>query len=237
MSMLTVVQSFCERQNLPVPSTVYGSTDKQVTQIKALLEEEGNDLAVRGGWQALTLEASHTSVAAESQGTITSIADDGFRYIVNETIWDRSTRLPIVGPLDGPEWQALKALVNTGPRYQFRIRGGLLIVNPTPVAGESWYFEYVTENWITDATGVTGKTRFTADTDLIRLPESLVLMGLRWRWLREKGMDYAELFRTYEMQVKDALGRDGGKPRLSMDSDPHRGPQPGVWVSPGSWNV
>lgn len=237
MSMLTVVQSFCERQNLTVPSTVYGSTDKQVTQIKALLEEEGNDLAVRGGWQALTLEASHTSVAAESQGTITSIADDGYRYIVNETIWDRSTRLPIMGPLSGPEWQALKALVNTGPRYQFRIRGGLLIVNPTPVAGESWYFEYVTENWITDATGTTGKTRFTADTDLIRLPESLVLMGLRWRWLREKGMDYAELFRTYELQVKDALGRDGGKPRLSMDADPHRGPQPGVWVSPGSWSV
>lgn len=235
MSLLTVVQHFCERQNLPSPSTVYGTTDKLVTQVKALLEEEGNDLSSRGNWEALTREAAHTSLANEDQGKIATIADDGFRFIVNQTIWDRSTRLPVCGPLDGRDWQALKALVSTGPRYRFRIRGGNLIVNPVPVAGESWYFEYASKNWISDAAGVNFKNYFTADNDVILLPEDVVLMGLRWRWLREKGMDYAELFHTYEIQAKDALGRDGGKPVLSMDADSRRGPVPGVFVSPGSW--
>lgn len=234
MSMLTCVQYMCRRTNVPVPSTVYGTTDSQVLQIMALLEEEGNDLSSRGAWQGLVFETSLTTVATESQGAIATLAS-GYRYIINNTIWDRTTRLPVCGPMDSSGWQAMKAFTNTGPRFRFRIRTGLLIVNPTPTAGDSWYFEYVTKNWITDSTGITYKNYFTADTDLIVLPEELVISGLRWRWKREKGLDYAEDFRTYEMQVKDALGRDGMKRHLWMDETPARGPQPGIWIPDGSW--
>lgn len=233
-TLLAVVQDFCKRQNLTVPATVYGSSDQGVTQMMALLEEEGNDLAQRHFWEALTRQAAHTSLAAEDQGAIATIADDGFRFLVNDTIWDRSTRLPVCGPLNQRDWQALKALLSTGPRYQFRIRGGKLLVNPTPVAGESWYFEYVSKNWISNAAGTLFYARFTADTNIILLPDDLCLQGLRWRWKKEKGFDYAEDFRTYELQVKQAMGLDGGKPRLDMNSD-NRGPVPGVWVSPGTW--
>lgn len=235
MSLLTVVQYVCKRQNLPVPATVYGSTDPQVSQMMALLEEEGNDLASRHPWQGITFEASLTTTATEDQGAMTAIAANNFRYIKNETLWDRSTRLVVAGPLDSQDWQKLKALFATGPRYRFRIRGNHLLVNPTPPAGSSWFFEYVSKNWILGADGTTYKQYFTLDTDTIVLPEELVIAGLRWRWLREKGMDYAELFRTYEAQVQDAMSRDGGKPRLAMDDQPNRGPVPGVWVSPGSW--
>ncbi len=234
MSLLTIVTAHCERQNLPVPATVIGTTDPQVKQIRALLEEEGNDLAARGPWQGLTFEAALTTTATESQGAMTAIATNGFNYIKNETIWSRTRRLPVAGPLDAKEWQTLKAYFVTGPYYQYRIRGGELLVNPVPPV-ESWYFEYITQNWITDASGVTYKQYFTADTDVSLLPETLLIMGLRWRWLREKGMDYAELFRTYEMQVKDALGRDGGKRTLNAADTGRNGPVPGIWVSPGSW--
>jgi hypothetical protein len=237
MSLLTVVQQFCERTGIPSPATVYGTTDTQVAQVRALLEEEGNDLAARGGWEILQQQATHTSLAAEDQGAMSTIASNGFRYILNNTIWDRDDRLPILGPMTPQEWQALKAVVVTGPRYQFRIRGGKLLVNPTPVAGHTWAFEYVSENWILGADGVTYKNYFTLDSDEILLPETLVLLGLRWRWKKEKGFDYAEDFRTYEMQVKDAVGRDGGKKVLNMDSNGWRGPKPGIWVPSGDWTV
>ena len=231
-TLLEVVQDLCGRQNLPVPATVVGTSDPQVRQIQRLLEEEGNDLSSRGGWEVLTFETSWTTTATEDQGAIATLAPNGFRYIKNKTIWDRSTRLPVCGPLDSQDWQALKAVVATGPRYQWRIRGGQLLVNPSAVAGESWYFEYVSKNWILN--GATYKRRFTVDTDTILLPDDLCLQGLRWRWKKEKGFDYAEDFRTYEMQVKDAIGRDGGKPDLHADDDPTRGPRPGIWVSPYS---
>jgi hypothetical protein len=235
MSLLTVVQQFCQRTGLTSPPDVMGSTDDQVLQIKALLEEEGNDCALRGAWQCLEREAAHTTVATESQGLITTIADDGFRWIKNQTIWDRSRNLPICGPLNDQEWQAMKALVPTGPRYLFRIRQDQLLVNPVPPAGLAWYFEYQSQNWIVDSGGTIYKSTFTQNGDETCIPESLLLMGLRWRWKKEKGFDYAEDFRTYEMQLKDALGRDGGKPVVYADNTGYRGPRPGVFVPAGSW--
>jgi len=112
-----------------------------------------------------------------------------------------------------------------------------LLVTPTPTAGYTWAFEYASKNWILGTDGITYKQYFTLDTDTILLPNDLVLMGLRWRWKKEKGLEYAEDFRTYEMQVKDELGRDGGKPNLHMDDEGWHGPVPGIFVSPGSWNL
>lgn len=234
MSMLTLVQRFCRRTGLTVPATVYGSTDPQVRQVMSLLEEEGNDLASRGDWQYLIREATHTSIANEDQGAITTIASNGFRHIKNDTIWNRSQSVPIYGGLSPQDWQAIKGTGVTGPRYQFRIRGNKLLVNPAATAGETWAFEYVSKNWIIGASGTTYKQYFTLDTDELLLPEELLIVGLRWRWKKEKGLEYAEDFRTYETQVRDALSRDGAKRTLSMGSDSN-GAQPKVFIPAGNF--
>lgn len=234
MTIAGIVQQFSRRSGVQYPATVVGSTDEGVLQMLALLEEEGNDLASRGAWERLTYEAALTTVATESQGAIVSIATNGFRHIKNQTIWDRTDQLPVLGAVDSVDWQALKAVVNTGPRYQFRIRGGELLVSPVPVAGHDWRFEYISQNWILGADGTTYKQYATLDTDTVLLPETLLIMGLRWRWLKEKGLSYAESFNSYEAQVKDALGRDGGKPVITMDSSERR-PRPGTWIPSGSW--
>src|SRR3990167_8281314 len=95
MSLLTMTQYFCGRQGVPVPATVFGTTDTQVLQVMRLLEEEGNDLALRGAWESLTFEGSLTTLAAASQGAIATLASNGFRYIKNDTIWDRTNKLPV----------------------------------------------------------------------------------------------------------------------------------------------
>jgi hypothetical protein len=133
------------------------------------------------------------------------------------------------------QWQALLAMFINGPYYQFRILGNHLLVNPTPPAGETWAFEYRSKNWIIN--GSTYKEYFTADADVPLINESLLLMGLRAWWKKEKGLDYAEDMRMYEAQAKDVANRDGGKPVLKMDDSMERWPRPGIWVSPGSWSV
>src|SRR5580765_2705054 len=134
MSVLSVIATVCGRTNVPVPTTVLGNTDTQIVQMLRLLEEEGNDLAQRGDWNALTYEATLTTLAAEDQGAITAIATNGFRTYKNGTFWDRTNKLPILGPLSDSEWQTRKAMTFTGPRYQFRFRGNHILVNPTPTA-------------------------------------------------------------------------------------------------------
>lgn len=233
MNVLALVQKFCRRTGLSVPTTVVGSTDDKILQALAILEEDVNDLAKRHDWQGLTHEATHVTIAAEDQGDIETL-DPGFRYIRNNTMWDTTDRLPVIGPLNGQQWQAIKAILANGPRYQFRFRGNHLLVNPVPAAGHTWKFEWASKNAILDANGVTVKEYFTADTDTFLLPDDLHLLGLRWRWLREKGLDYAELFNTYEFQVKDAMGRDGGAARVSLDGGRDE-MNPGIFIPNGNW--
>jgi hypothetical protein len=236
MSLLTTVQDFCRRTGLPVPATVVGSTSPDIRQIMALLEEEGDDLSQRGSWQGITFEATHTTVATEDQGAMTTSASNGFSYIKNDTIWDRTNKLPICGPMSSQDWQAVKGFGVSGPRYRYRIRGGKLLINPTPTAGYTWAFEYVSKNWIIQDDDSTYLNRFADDTDEVLLPENLFTLGLRWRYLREKGQPYSDLFNQYEEQVKNALGRDGGKRVLSMNDGPRpRGP--GIFVPEGSWDL
>ena len=229
MSLLQTVQRFCRRTTLTVPTTVIDTADAQIAQVYALLEEEGNDLSGRGSWNKLTKEALHTTVATESQGNICDIADEGFRYIKNDTIWDRTESLPVT-VIDGNDWAAEKGFSTTSPQYRARIRGGELLVTPTPVAGNTWAFEYVTWNWINNGE----KQYFTSDADVIDLPEPVIQMGLRWRWKKEKGFEYAEDFRTYESMVKDALGRDGLNKVLNMSRAPQNA-SPKIVVNDGNW--
>lgn len=235
-TLLQIVQRFCQRTNLASPATVIGNSDPQVTQIKALLEEIGIDANSRGTWQRTTFEKTHTTIADDDQGAMSTIVGSGWGYIKNMTIWDRTQRLPVLGPLTGAQWQTLLAMTILGPQYQFRILNDRLLVNPAPPAGHTWAFEYGSKLWILDEDGTTYKEYFDDDDDTPVLPDSVLTMGLRAWWKKEKGLDYAEDMRMYETQLEDSMNRDGGKPVLHMDGG-CRGVVPGIWVSPGSWDL
>jgi hypothetical protein len=234
MTLIELVRAFCRRTNVPVPASVVSSTDTQILQIQAILDEELADLSARHAWQAISVESTFTSTAAEDQGALSTLAPNGFKYIRNETFWDRTSQLPVIGPLNAREWQNLKSSVTTNPRYQYMFRGNHILINPNPVAGHTFAFEYVSKNTILDTNGTTTKEFFTSDSDTLLLPDSIILQGLRWRWLREKGLDYGELFQTYEVQVKDAMGRDGGSPALMLGGRRER-VSPGIFVPSGNW--
>lgn len=237
MAMLDTVQRFCRRRGLSVPNSVLGSSDPQIRQIYSLLEEEGNDLASRGDWTELTFEASHTTVATASQGTIESVSgSNNFSHIKNDTFWDFTNDLP-VAVVTSQEWVDINANGITGSYYYYTmIRGGTLYAYPTPTAGLSWKFHYVTNNWILGADGTTYSQYFNLDTDTFLLPEKILVAGLTWRWKKEKGLSYAEDFNTYERLVADALGRSGLKKTFHMDNSA-KDATPGILVPDGSWSL
>lgn len=236
MSLLTVVQTFCLRTGLPSPNAVISSGDNQLLQLAALANEVVEDLCDRWTWQNLTREATFTTVLGEDQGAITTIAPSGFLRILQETIFNRTLRLPLFGPLWAQDWQALKALPTTGPFYKYRIRGNRLLFMPPGVAGHTCAFEYATSWAILATDGTTYKSAFTDDADTFILDERLLLAGLRWKWKAEKGLEYAEDFRRYEQLANNASGRDGSKPRLNMAGG-NQDYKPGIWVPSGNWNV
>ncbi len=236
MSLLTLVQQVARRIGIPSPAGVASSQDQQIVQLMALANEEGQELAARpgAGWQALQNEATFTTVATESQGAITDLADADFKYILNNIMWNRTLLRPVYGPLGPQDWQALKARNVNGPFNQYRMRGNQVLFMPAPTAGETIAFEWVSKNWVTTSTGTS--SCWTADSDTGLLDEQIMTQGVIWRWKAAKGLEYSEDFNKYEGLVVDAIGRDGGKSTLnlggSMDSY-----QPAILVGAGSWNV
>jgi hypothetical protein len=215
MTCLTIVQSVCQELGINVPNAVATSADPQITQMFALLNKEGKALRDRPaeGWQALQLQATFTTVATEIQTTVEAVAPN-YRYILNNTIWDRSNRRPIFGPLTPQQWQMQKGWFSTGPYSQYRIQNGNIEFVPVPTAGNSCAFEYATRAWVTD--GSLNYVEFTADTQTSLINEELLKLGLLYRWKQVKGLDYSENKIEYEDRVNQAIARDTPKPILAM---------------------
>ena len=237
MSLLSLVIAACRSPgiNLDAPNAVATSTNETVLRLMQIVNEEGKDLAQRGAWQALQLQASFATVATESQGVLTTIAPN-INYIINDTIWDTTRRRPLFGPLTPQQFQQQKSMYMTGPWYQFRVRAGLLLFVPVSAAGDACVFEYITKGWCTDVAGTASKTAYALDTDVSLLNEDIMKLGVVWRWKQGNGLDYAEDYAKYERQVANALGRDASKPVLNM-GDYRYDIMPGIFVSSGSWNV
>ena len=228
MTALTIVQNACDRLLISRPGAVFSSTDDQVIQLRGLMNQDGKELASRHNWNELVVETSFTTVATNAQ---TAVATD-FDHIVNDSMWNRTQNRPIFGPLTAQRWQQEQS----GPTYTvnnlaYRFRGGQVLLTPTPTAGESVYYEYVSTNWA-ETSGGTGLSTMTADDDVAVLDEELITKGLVWRYLHAKGFDYAEAFRTWDMEVNKAIARDGGAPVLNIGQTKQR-----IWpnVKEGSW--
>lgn len=235
MSLLTLVQSATRRLGINTPAGVVLSSDPAVLQLLELANEEGRELGARTAWSALETAVTFTTVATESQGNINTIAPN-LKFIINNTIWNRTLRRPVFGPLSAQMWQQQKALFLQGPWNQFRIIGTSLNFIPVPVAGQTCAFEYITKAFATDSTGAIERTAFADDGDLCKLDEEIMTLGLIWRWRQVKGLDFSADYEKYERKVLDAIARDGTKPWLNA-SGGTGDLQPVVIVPAGSWNV
>lgn len=212
MSCLSIVQTVCQRLALNVPSVVMSSADPQVVQLLALLNEEGQTLADATNWQALVTSASFVTVATEIQGLMSAIAP-GCKFVVNDTIWNQSLRFPVFGPLSPQRWAQQKAMFYQGPWNQWRLFDDAIHFVPTPPAGQTCTFEYVTKNWVSG-----GSDTFTADIQTALLDEQVMTLGLIWRFRQAKGLDYSADLEKYTRRVADLIARETPKPVLNMDS-------------------
>lgn len=232
MSLLTIVQNAADLCGIPRPSIVAGATDTTVRRLYALAKIEGKSLCQRHRWSALITEATHTTLAAESQGLLETIAP-GFSWMVGGTIWNRTQQDHLGGSLTPQEWQEDKAQLSTGPYSRFRIKNKRLYLYPAPAAGQTIAFEYGSRYWC-ESSGGTDQDTWAADTDVGLLDEHLMTLGLRWRYLQINGLDYGEAFRSYEVEVANAIGRDASPPSVNI-ADERMIPR-GIRVPDGSWS-
>jgi hypothetical protein len=215
-TLLQSVQTVCRKLGLSVPAAVIGSNDPNIVQIYEVCNEAGQEYADACEWQILTAEVNFSATAVESQGSInTSVAGD-LGWIVNSTIWNRTTNRPLFGPLSAQQWQQIKARAAAGPFSEYRIRGNELLFYPAASLADSCYFEWVSKDFCQDAAGATSYCRFNADSDVFVLDSRIFELSVLWRWKQLKGLEFQADYAKYMTAIEQAKARDGTKPVLSL---------------------
>ena len=230
MSLLTLVQAACDRLGIPMPGAVMSSGDDTIRVMRALATQEGRELARRVAWQNLTKEHSFTTFAMEAQpGAIPA----DFDRFINETAWNYTQNRSLIGPVDPQQWQQLKASLVGPPWLHFRQRGNAFLIIPNPPAGENIRFEYVSRFWVDTSDNVNADA-WKKDTNVALIDEELITLGIIWRWLKRNRLPYNDELQEYQVQVNQAIGRDGGKRTVSMGGQ--YDPAPRVpSIQDGSW--
>lgn len=220
MSLLTICSNAAVQLNIPVPSSVIGSVDPQAVLLLRCARAEGKSLASRHAWQKLLSEHTFTTVATAAQ---TSSIPADFDRLIPESMFNRTTRRKVWGPVDSAEWQSIQASLVTRVDHAFRIRAGTIYLTPTPSADQTVAYEYVSTKWCAETTGVTAAADWAADTDVAYLgtnagiTEEAMTLGVVWRFRKSKRLEYAADEQDYERAVVDLIMRDGSRPTLTTD--------------------
>jgi len=234
-NLLALLQDVCDRVGLVRPSAIVGGSDPQVRQLLALANQEGRELARRHAWQALTKEKTFTTVAQESQ---TNAIPADFDRLVPGTFYNRTSKRLVTGPLTAQEYADYKGRLTSIVYEAFRIRGDAILILPTPSAGQTMAYEYLSKYWCAGAADTAPhQAEWVADTDITFLDEEAMRLGIAWRYLRSRGLDYAETFQQYELHVAQSMGRDGGARTLYMHGSPDRRRPFAPQAPDGSWNL
>jgi hypothetical protein len=216
-TLLAMVQQAVAEIGITQPAFLVSNTDNTAVQLLALANRSAEDIAGQagswGGWPQLRKEY----VLTLNSGQDTYPFPTDLQYLIPDTEWSRSYRWQLLGPLEAQEWQVLKSGISpTGPRTRYRIFGGNIVFDPVPSSSQTIAFEYYSNAFIQGASGT--QTQFLADTDTFLLPDNLMVLSIKWRFLRAKGLDYAQEFTDYKAALERALSRAGSARRLPLNA-------------------
>jgi hypothetical protein len=209
MSLLSVIRRVSVLVGLRRPNVVATAPDaSHASQMAEFARVEAETLAGRHDWSGITVPGHRftTSGAALQYG---ALPDDFARFTFAGGIYGPWGR--INGPLQKTDWSRITAYPHVAGSLNgsFRQTARGVEIYPTAPAGQPMRFDYVSKNLYADKDG-NPKPEWSADTDVCLIPERLIELGVKWRWLQFKGFDYGEAMKDAEIAFEQLAGSDNG---------------------------
>ena len=223
-TLLDLVNSTCLEIGLPTTTVVVSSQDSQVKQLLSLANREGRE-QVAAPMQWPQLQKIQTITLVTGQAAYAFPTD--FNAYISETIWNPTMRWTVAGPMSPQNWEFLKSgLINSQPWMRFRVFAGQIYFDPTPTSvnnGQTVTVEYQSNSYCTSAAGA-AQSKWTADTDTFALPEDILVLGLKWRFLAAKRLDYSEEKRAWSDACDKELARAYGNRTVPINNQTYNDP-------------
>jgi len=189
----------------------YSSEDTDMLQLGYLLTIAGQELLLLYPWRDMV--QSH-QIQTQSSDTGDYPLPDDFNYMINQTGWERSENVPLIGPLSAQDWTYLlgRDLVNTTIYASFRLQDNLFRIFPQPPPdGLDINFEYISTAWVTDQQDsgapldAPGKS-----SDIVQFNKILISRYLKVKFLEAKGRDTTKAQDDFNQMFDQLTGWDKG---------------------------
>lgn len=198
----------------------FASSDQNIILLLRHLKSLGQDLVRDHQWTHLQRQHTFQTVAAQD----TYPLPPDFNRFIDQTGWNRTQRMPLIGPLSPQGWQMLQVLTSAGVvEIMYRIVGNELKLYPAPQAGDTIAYEYVSNDWM----AITPPYNTPPDSpepetgsDVVWFDRRLMVCGLKLRWKRGKGFDTVAEQDDYDRALSRAQGADGAAPILNLNLQP-----------------
>lgn len=202
---------------LGTSNDVFASTDPAFVQLRNLITTCGQELVESYEWEYLRREHSITTDAADD-GDYALPSD--FGYMIDQTHWDRTNRLPVTGPLSAQQWAYLagRDLSSSTIYVSFRIMENRFNIFPNDPVTDALNirFEYISRNWVipqSDPDSYEDKVQANGDTILFK--PVLMVQYLRYKFLDAKGFDSSSALTAFTASYMKETGRNKGAPILN----------------------
>lgn len=213
-----IVQRAAIQLGLGTNSDPYASNDPKWIQLCDALRSVVADLLKKNAWTNLQREVTF---ATASSATAYALPSD-FLDFTNQTGWNRSSFLPMVGPLTPQESQFLKArLANVIINICFRQQGGLITFPIVPPNGTNVAFEYLSKFCVQTAAGSEPTKAYpTLSTDNVLFDPELLVAATKLHWARDRGRETSAMEDRFTELLEAAINQNAGAPSLSLGGRP-----------------
>jgi hypothetical protein len=213
-----IVNAVASEVGLTPATNPFVSTDPAFQQLCNILSSAGRELFAMNEWQVLNKKYTVTTQVGDS-GNYTLPADYG--YIIDQTGWNPTNRLPLGGPLTPQNWEYLVStgLATSTIYVSFKLdQGQFQILPQPPPVGQTITFEYVSRWWVavTAAPTVPAQDTVQLSTDVVLYEPILIQKLLKLRFLEAKGFDTTSAANQFINMFNSFTGKDEAAQTLNM---------------------
>lgn len=214
-----IVNRVAVETGLTPVADVFSTQDPVFRQLTTLLTTSVQELLELYPWQILTRDFQH--VVGEDENSPIDLPDD-FAYMLDQTGWDRTANIPLIGPLSAQTWTYVKGrnLVSSTIYASFRLDQNKLFIFPDDPMPEGLdiTFEYISRNLI--AVTPSDPPEFTDEatdpSDVPLFPPHLITRLLKARFLEAKGFDSTKAEDSFWQAFYSWTGKDNGAQILNV---------------------
>lgn len=115
------------------------------------------------------------------------------------SVYDVALNQAVIPITSDGEWTYLAANGIAGASRYYRLSGydGAHSISFQSAPSSNITVSYVSRNWMATGSGTDGEA-FTSATDVLLMPERIIVTGVVWRWRARKGLPFSDVYAEHE---------------------------------------